>query len=164
MLTNNSHPISLFSETHSSKEKNFTSINHITFSAMERAALFGKATFVMDRGYDDSKMFLKLDSMKQDYGIRLTAKRKLLYHNKWVFATELRNRRTSYVLSGAYFHEIKNQSFKSCKYTNCKSNQRKHIFLLLPVSKRHLRHTVVCKRRHPALVQDKTSRIPSTLP
>lgn len=62
---------------------------------MERAkALFGKATFVMERGYDDSKMFLKLDSMKQDYGIRLTAKRKLLYHNKWVFATELRNRRT----------------------------------------------------------------------
>lgn len=61
---------------------------------MERAsALFEKATFVMDRGYDDNKMFLKLDSMGQDYVIRLTAKRKLLYHNKWVFATELRNRR-----------------------------------------------------------------------
>lgn len=52
-----------------------------------------KATFVMDRGYDDNKMFLKLDSMGQDYVIRLTAKRKLLYHNKWTFATELRNRR-----------------------------------------------------------------------
>ena len=52
-------------------------------------ALFEKATFVMDRGYDDNKMFLKLDSMNQDYVIRLTAKRKLLYHNKWVFATEL---------------------------------------------------------------------------
>lgn len=40
-----------------------TSINDVTFSAMERAkALFGKATFVMDRGYDDNKMFLKLDS------------------------------------------------------------------------------------------------------
>ena len=47
----------------------------------------------MDRGYDDNKMFLKLDSMDQDYVIRLTAKRKLLYHNKWVFATELRSRR-----------------------------------------------------------------------
>ena len=47
----------------------------------------------MDRGYDDNKMFLKLDSMGQDYVIRLTAKRKLLYHNKWTFATELRNRR-----------------------------------------------------------------------
>ncbi len=94
VLTNSNHPVSIFSEIHSSKEKNFTSINDVTFSAMERAAaLFGKATFVMDRGYDDNKMFLKLDSMMQDYVIRLTAKRKLLYHNKWVFATELCNRR-----------------------------------------------------------------------
>ena len=94
VLTDSNHPVSIFSEIHSSKEKNFTSINDVTFSAMERAkALFGKATFVMDRGYDDNKMFLKLDSMGQDYVIRLTAKRKLLYHNKWVFATELRNRR-----------------------------------------------------------------------
>lgn len=59
---------------------------------MERAAaLFKKATFVMDRGYDDNKMFLKLDSMGQDYVIRMTARRKLLYHNKWIFAAELRN-------------------------------------------------------------------------
>lgn len=94
VLTGSNHPVSIFSEIHSSKEKDFTSINDVTFSAMERAkALFGKATFVMDRGYDDNKMFLKLDSMGQDYVIRLTSKRKLLYHNKWVPATELRNRR-----------------------------------------------------------------------
>ena len=93
-LTNSNHPVSIFSEIHSSKEKDFTSINDVTFSAMKRAkTLFGQATFVMDRGFDDNKMFLKLDSMKQDYVIRLTAKRKLLYPNKWVFATELRNRR-----------------------------------------------------------------------
>lgn len=94
VLTSDLHPVSIFSEIHSSSEKAFTSINNLTFSAMERAAaLFGKATFVMDRGYDDNKMFLKLDSLHQDYVIRLTAKRKLLYGNKWVFATELRNRR-----------------------------------------------------------------------
>lgn len=94
VLTGSNHPVSIFSEIHSSKEKDFTSINDVTFSAMERAkALFGKATFVMDRGYDDNKMFLKLDSMGQDYVIRLTSKRKLLYHNKWVPAIELRNRR-----------------------------------------------------------------------
>ena len=34
--------------------------------------MFGRATFVMDRGYDDNKMFLKLDELKQDYVIRLT--------------------------------------------------------------------------------------------
>ena len=55
VLTSNNHPVSIFSKIHSSNEKNFTSINDITFSAMERgAALFGKATFVMDRGYDDN--------------------------------------------------------------------------------------------------------------
>ena len=31
----------------------------------------------MDRGYDDNKIFLILDHLKQDYVIRLTSKRKL---------------------------------------------------------------------------------------
>ena len=94
VLTDSNHPVSIFSRLHSSKEKNFTSVNDITFSAMERgAALFRKATFVMDRGYDDNKMFLKLDELGQDYVIRLTAKRKLFFHGKWVPATQLRNQR-----------------------------------------------------------------------
>lgn len=46
-----------------------------------------------DRGYDDNKMFLKLDELKQDYAIRLTAKRKFFYHGKWVPVTQLRNQR-----------------------------------------------------------------------
>lgn len=61
---------------------------------MERgAALLGKATFARDRGYDDNKIFLKLDGLKQDYVIRLTAKRKLFFHGKWIPATQLRNQR-----------------------------------------------------------------------
>ena len=98
---------------------------------MERAAaLFEKATFVMDRGYDDNKMFLKLDSMGQDYIIRLTAKRKFLYHNKWVFATELRNRRKGKVklplfykgkIHDAYLSHVKVQITAS----------RKDIYLVL---------------------------------
>ena len=131
VLTNSNHPVSIFSEIHSSSEKDFTSINDITFSAMERAtALFEKATFVMDRGYDDNKMFLKLDSMGQDYIIRLTAKRKFLYHNKWVFATELRNRRKGKVklplfykgkIHDAYLSHVKVQITAS----------RKDIYLVL---------------------------------
>lgn len=98
---------------------------------MERAKeLFGKAIFVMDRGYDDNKMFLKLDSMEQEYVIRLTAKRKLLYHNKWVFATELRKRRKGKVklplfykgkMHDAYLSHIKVQITAS----------RKDIYLVL---------------------------------
>lgn len=94
VITSSNHPVSIFSKIHSSKEKDFTSVNDVTFSAMERGRqLFGKATFVMDRGYDDNKMFLKLDALGQDYVIRLTSKRKLFFHNKWVPATRLRNQR-----------------------------------------------------------------------
>jgi hypothetical protein len=94
VMASNGHPVSIFSQLHSSNEKGYKSINSITFSAMQRGVnLFKKATFVMDRGYDDNKMFLKLDKLKQDYVIRLTKKRKLFLHNKWVSATELCNRR-----------------------------------------------------------------------
>lgn len=94
VLTTDSHPVSIFSEIHSSTEKNFTSINRITFAAMERgASLFKKATFAMDRGYDNNNMFLKLDELKQDYVIRVKSNRKLLFHNKWLAASELCARR-----------------------------------------------------------------------
>ena len=131
VLTNNNHPVSIFSQIHSSRVKAFTSINDITFSAMERsAALFGKATFVMDRGYDDNKMFLKLDDLKQDYVIRLTAKRKLCFHGKWIPATRLRDQRkgkikTPLVYKGksqdAYLSHVKVQITAS----------RKDIYLVL---------------------------------
>lgn len=131
VLTSNNHPVSLFSEIHSSAEKSFTSINDITFSAMERAAaLFGKATFVMDRGYDDNKMFLKLDSMNQDYVIRLTAKRKLLYHNKWVFATELRNRRKGKVKLPLFYKGKKHEAYLSHVKVQITAS-RKDIYLVL---------------------------------
>lgn len=90
VLTDSNHPVSIFSRIHSSDEKGFTSANHITFEAMERGAqLFKKATFVMDRGYDDNKMFRKLWELGQDFVIRLTQKRKLYFHGKWVPATKL---------------------------------------------------------------------------
>ena len=131
VLTDSNHPVSIFSEIHSSKEKGFTSINTITFSAMERAAaLFGKATFVMDRGYDDNKMFLKLDSMGQDYVIRLTEKRKLLYHNKWVFATELRNRRKGKVKLSLFYKGKMHDAYLSHVKVQITAS-RKDIYLVL---------------------------------
>lgn len=131
VLTNSNHPVSIFSEIHSSEEKNFTSINTVTFSAMDRAAaLFGKATFVMDRGYDDNKMFLKLDSLHQDYVIRLTAKRKLLYYNKGVFATELRNRRKGKVKLPLFYKGKKHNAYLSHVKVQITAS-RKDIYLVL---------------------------------
>lgn len=76
VITQSQHPVSIFSGIHSPKEKHFTSINNVTFPIMEhRKVLFGRATFVMDRGYDDNKIFLKLHEPEQDYVIYLTAKR-----------------------------------------------------------------------------------------
>ena len=62
-----------------------------------------KATFSMDRGYGDNKMFLKLDDLKQDYVICLKSNRKLLYHNKWTTTTELRNRRKGKVKTTVFY-------------------------------------------------------------
>ena len=59
----------------------------------------------MDREYDDNKMFLKLDEMKQDYVIRLTSKRKVLYHNKWTPVTELRDRRKGKIKMKLRYHD-----------------------------------------------------------
>lgn len=39
--------------------------------------MFGRVVFIMVRGYDDNKMFLKLDALKQAYVISLKTNRKL---------------------------------------------------------------------------------------
>ena len=110
VLTKSGHPVSFFSELHSSLEKSFTSINHVTFTAMERGRdLFSKATYIMDRGYDDNKMFCKLMELGQDFVIRLTNRRKLYYKNKWVWATELCAKRKGKVKMDL-FYKGKNHS------------------------------------------------------
>ena len=131
VMTKSNRPVSIYSKIHSSKEKTFTSVNSVTFDAMERGkAMFGKATFVMDRGYDDNKMFLKLDELKQDYVIRLTAKRKLLFHNKWVAATELRNRRKGKITTPVFYKGKKREAYLSHVKVQITAS-RKDIFLVL---------------------------------
>jgi hypothetical protein len=131
VMTKSNHPVSIYSKIHSSKEKTFTSVNNVTFDAMERGkAMFGKATFVMDRGYDDNKMFLKLDELKQDYVIRLTAKRKLLFHNKWVAATELRNRRKGKITTPVFYKGKKREAYLSHVKVQITAS-RKDIYLVL---------------------------------
>ena len=131
VITKSNHPVSIYSRIHSSKEKGFTSINNITFDAMERGkAMFGKATFVMDRGYDDNKMFLKLDELEQDYVIRLTAKRKLLLHNKWVPATELCNRRKGKIKTPVFYKGKERQAYLSHVKVKITAS-RKDVYLVL---------------------------------
>ena len=129
--TLNGHPVSFFSKIHSSNEKGFTSVNDITFSAMERGRqIFGKATFVMDRGYDDNKIFLKLDALKQDYVIRLTAKRKLFLHNKWVPATQLRNQRKGKIKTPVFYKGKDREAYLSHVKVQITAS-KKEIYLVL---------------------------------
>jgi hypothetical protein len=131
VMTKSNHPVSVYSRIHSSKEKGFTSINNITFDAIERGvAMFGKATFVMDRGYDDNKMFLKLDELEQDYVIRLTAKRKLLFHNKWVPATELCNRRKGKIKTPVFYKGKEREAYLSHVKVKITAS-RKDVYLVL---------------------------------
>lgn len=131
VLTASDHPVSIFSRIHSSSEKDYRSANSITFDAMDQgAALFGKATFCMDRGYDDNKMFLKLDGLEQDYVIRLTSKRKLLYHNKWTPATELRDRRKGKIKTSVFYRGKDHEAWLSHVKVQITAS-RKDIYLVL---------------------------------
>jgi hypothetical protein len=130
-ILENGHPVSVFSKIHSSNEKGFKSTNAITFSAIQRAvSLFGKATFVMDRGYDDNKMFLKLDNLRQNYVIRLTAKRNLFYNKRWIPATELRNRRKGKVRIPVLYKGKEREAYLSHVKVQITAS-RKDIYLVL---------------------------------
>ena len=95
VLTASKHPVSVFSMIHSSVEKDCKSVSTITFDAVKQAAaLFGKATFVMDRGYDDKKMFLILDKLKQDYVIRIAR----TYFSRWWIEEYFRCKKQTYQL------------------------------------------------------------------
>lgn len=131
VLTTSNHPVSIFSRIHSSAEKDYKSANAVTFDAMKQgAALFHKATFCMDRGYDDNKMFLKLDELKQDYVIRLKSNRKLLYQHKWTLATELRNRRKGKVKTNVFYRGKNHEAYLSHVKVQITAS-RKNIYLVL---------------------------------
>lgn len=131
VLTTGNHPVSIFSHIHSSQEKDYKSANTVTFHAIEQgAALFGKATFAMDRGYDDNKMFLKPEELGQDYVIRLTARRKLLYHNKWTMAAELRSRRKGKVKTSVFYKGKEQEAYLSHVKVQITAS-KKDIYLVL---------------------------------
>ena len=114
VLTASNHPVSIFSELHSSTEKGFTSTNHVTFAAIERGAkLFKQATYVMDRGYDDNKIFQKMWDLGQDFVIRLTQKRKMFFHGKWVPATRLCAQRKGKVKLNLFYKGKEHEAYIS---------------------------------------------------
>ena len=84
----------------------------------------------MYRGYDDNKRFLKLDVLNQDYVIRLKSNRELLYHNKWTFAIELRNRRKGKIKTSVFYKGKDHEAYIFHVKVQITAS-RKNIFLVL---------------------------------
>lgn len=84
----------------------------------------------MDRGYDDNKIFLRLDDLKQDYIIRLTAKRKLFFHGKWVPATQLRNQLKGKIELPLYYKGRQHEAYLSHVKVQITAS-KKEIYLIL---------------------------------
>lgn len=56
---------------------------------------------------------VKPDDLNQDYVIRMKSNRKLLYHNKWTTATELRNRRKGRVKTNVFYKGKDHEAYLS---------------------------------------------------
>lgn len=90
------HPLPLYSHLFSSAEKAFISQNEETYKGLRQVRnVLGdrKATFVMDRDYDDIKMIKTILAQGDNFIIRLKKNRHLLYQNKKLNVRELALRR-----------------------------------------------------------------------
>lgn len=90
------HPIPIYSHLFSSSEKGFISQNEETYKGLRHVRnVLGnrKATFVMDRDYDDVKMIKTILAQEDDFIIRLKKNRHLLYQNKKLNVRDLALRR-----------------------------------------------------------------------
>ncbi|MGG4181679.1 transposase [Virgibacillus pantothenticus] len=79
------HPLPLYSHLYSSVEEEFISENEETYKGLDHVRdILGdkKATFIMDRDYDNVKIMKKVLSQNDDFIIRLKKNRHLIYQNK----------------------------------------------------------------------------------
>jgi len=80
-------PFSLFSLIHSSHEKEYVSVNDITFKALKKTITrFPNSTYVFDRGYDMNSLFGFMNRSRTQFIVRLTEKLKrvLLRYNTFI--------------------------------------------------------------------------------
>lgn len=107
------HPVSLYSNIHSSQSKDYISVNDITFSALQSVfPLVGKeATFIFDRGYDMNKLFTFFHKTDRLFIVRLKENRLLFYKGKWHKSTELRDARKGKYKTTVQFHGEKKECY-----------------------------------------------------
>ena len=108
---NTKHPISMYSHLYSSSEDGFISENEETYKGLHHVRNIlhtKKATFIMDRDYDNVKMMQTILNQKDNFIIRLKKNRHLLYKNKKLSVRELALRRKGKI---KFQTEIKGTSY-----------------------------------------------------
>lgn len=114
-------PFSLFSHIHSSHEKEYVSVNEITFRALRKTiARFPRSTYVFDRGYDMNRLFSFMNDNHAQYLVRLSEKRLLLYKGKWFKATTLRDTHKGKLKSNVMFDGKETECWFTCINTRIK--------------------------------------------
>ena len=96
LMKGKKQPISLFSNIHSSSQKDYISANNITFEGINKIVNMlnernQKGIFVNDRGYDNNLIFNYYFDKKQYFVIRLKENRKVYCNHKWYKITTLRD-------------------------------------------------------------------------
>jgi len=90
------HPISMYSHLYSSAEEGFISENEETYKGLRHVRDIlneKKATFIMDRDYDNVEMMKRILGQGDNFVIRLKKNRHLIYQNKKLSVRDLALRR-----------------------------------------------------------------------
>lgn len=130
---NEKQPISLYSRIHSSVEKNYSSMNTVTYEGLDTAvkAIGGKGTFVFDRGYDMNNLYKWAYKNNQNFIVRISKRRKIFHKGKWLKSNVLANARKGKIKTVLTFQGEEKEIYVS--YLNVKITATKRNIKLLLV-------------------------------
>ena len=118
LTENNRQPISIYSQIHSSKSKEYVSANDETFKALDTVidilderGLTG--VFVNDRGYDNNEIFKYYFKRHQKFIIRLKENRVVYLNHKWYKITTIRDSRKGKVKLNIFFEGENKECYAS---------------------------------------------------
>ncbi len=118
LTKNMQQPISIFSKVHSSTEKDYVSINSVTFEALDKTICLlnnrnQTGIFILDRGYDSNGIFNYFFQKKQHFVVRLKENRKIYFNHKWYPITAIRDSRKGKVKMKVLFQGKEKKCFVS---------------------------------------------------
>lgn len=135
LTQNNRQPISIYSQLHSSKSKEYISANDETFKALDTVINILddrniKGIFINDRGYDVNEIFKYYFRRQQNFIIRLKENRVVYLNHKWYKITTIRDSRKGKVKLNIFFEGENKECYASVLKVQITA-QKKWINLIL---------------------------------